>query len=139
MFFFWFVRTILTYKRLGNSDFYFSRSNLFRIFSSNRHFYFSRMVYYVLKTDTGFPEGFIKQTRFFKEGLSGRRTDLIISSIEQIVISQTPFLYIIVLKHIYEFSRSLYFLIEQILIFKEALSSPQTHIIFPETPYASNR
>ena len=33
----------------------------------------------------------------------------------------------------YEFSRSLYFLIGQILIFQEALSSPRTPTIFQET------
>ena len=33
----------------------------------------------------------------------------------------------------YEFSRSLYFFIEQIFIFQEALSSPRTHTIFQET------
>ena len=33
----------------------------------------------------------------------------------------------------YEFSRSIYFLIEQILIFQEAISSPRTPTIFQET------
>ena len=37
----------------------------------------------------------------------------------------------LVLEH-YKFSRSLYFLIEQILIFQEALSSPRTPTIFQE-------
>ena len=63
-----------------------------------------------------FQEGLSKQTCFFKEGLSVCQTDHIISS------------------NTYKFSRSLYFLIEQIFIFQEALSSPRTHIIFQETP-----
>ena len=37
-------------------------------------------------------------------------------------------------RYTYKFSRRLYFLIEQIYIFQEALSSPWTHTIFQETP-----
>ena len=82
---------------------------------------------------------FVEQTCFFKKGL-------FFLFVEQTLLSQrtdTNFLRNphLVLEHIYdsdEFSRSLYFLIEQIFIFQEALSSPRTHY-FPGDPYASNR
>ena len=86
---------------------------------------------------------FFEQRQIFQEGLLNRhvfsrRVYVCRTSnspyylIEQILIfnnSQTN----------NKFSRSLYFLIKQIFIFQEAISSPQTHIIFQETPYASNR
>ena len=113
--------------------FFFSRSNLFIIFQEGP---------FVPRTDMNFPGGSIcssnrhgfsrrafEKTCFFKEVLSVRRTDLI-SHRTDTNFPRNPYL---VLEHTYEFSRSLYFLIEQILIFQEALSSPRIHTIFQET------
>ena len=71
------------------------------ICSSNRH-EFSRTVYlfveqtwifqeglHVLRTDTNFPGGLIKKTCFFKEVLSVRQTDLIISSNMILIFPET--------------------------------------------------
>ena len=44
---------------------------------------------YVLRTDTNFPGGLIEKTCFFKEVLSVRRTDLIVSS-NRYLFSQKP-------------------------------------------------
>ena len=98
------------------------------ICSSNRH-EFSRRVYM-----------FFEQTRIFQEGLSKRHvfSRRFYLFVEQTLLShrtdtnfpRNPYL---VLSNTYEISRSLYFLIEQILIFQEALSSPRTPTIFQET------
>ena len=113
----------------------FSRSNLFIIFqecpfvpqtdmnfsggsicSSNRH-EFSRRAY---RKDMFFSRRFYL---FVKQNLVSHLTD--------INFPRNPYL---VLELTYEFSRSLYFLIEQILIFQEALSSPRAPTIFQENP-----
>ena len=60
------------------------------ICSSNRHEFFQKGLY-VLRTDTNFPGGLIEKICFFKEVLSVRRTDLIISS-NQILISPETFI-----------------------------------------------
>ena len=103
------------------------------IYSSNRHV-FSRRVYLFVE-QTCFSRRvymFFKQTRIFQECLSNRHVFFKEGIrpyylIEQILISPEALI------SSYEFSRSLYFLIEQIFIFKVDLSSPQTHIIFQET------
>ena len=82
--------------------------------SSNRH-EFSRRAY--------------RKDMFFKEVLSVRRTDLIISS-NRYKFSQKP---LFSPRTHTNFSRSLYLVLEQILIFQEALFSPRTHTIFQET------
>ena len=127
--------------------FFFSRSNLFIIFQEGP---------FVRRTDMNFPEGsicssnrhefsrrvylFFEQTRIFQEGYSkwhvfSRRFYLFV---EQTLLShrtdtnfpRNPYLVL----DTYSFSRSLYFIIEQILIFQEALSSLRTHTYFQETP-----
>ena len=83
---------------------------------------------------------FFEQTQIFQEGLSKRHvfSRRFYLFVEQTLLSHrtdthfpgSPYL---VLSNTYEISRSLYFLIEQILIFQEALSSPRTPTIFQET------
>ena len=96
--------------------FFFSRSNLFTILQE---------VLSVLRTDTNFSGGFIETDMFFQGGsiCSSIRPYYFIEQILETLI-QLPRTH----------TRSLYFLIEQIFIFQEALSTHQTHIIFQETP-----
>ena len=132
--------------------FFFSRSNLFIIFqevpfvlrtdmnfsggsicSSNRH-EFSRRVYMffhgyismVLRTDTNFPGGLFEKTCFFQKSLSYLFVEQnLLSHPAYTIFTET----LIKSSNTYEFSRSLWFsnsVIEQILIFQEALSSPRT-------------
>ena len=96
----------------------------------------------IRRTDMNFPGGrsvrrtyiffsrrvcmFFEQTRIFQKGLSKRPY---YSINEQILIFSEKS------SNTYEFSRSLYFLIEHIFIFQEALCCPRTHIIiFQESP-----
>ena len=63
--------------------FFFSKSNVHTIFPRNlcHHKCFSRKTYYMFfEQGTNFPGGFVEQRCFFKEGLSVRRTDIVISS-----------------------------------------------------------
>ena len=90
--------------------------------------------YYVLRAETKFPGGFIEQTYFFQGVSICSRTDLLIS--HKLLFSPRTHTNLsgIFSSNRYQFSRSLHFLIEQIFILQEALSSPRTHIIFQETP-----
>ena len=126
--------------------FFFFRSNLFIIFQEGL---------FVCRTDMNFPGRsicslnrhefsrrvymFFEQTQIFQEGLSKRhvflrRFHLFVK--QTLLTHQTdsnfPRNSYLVSSNTYKFSRSLYFLIEQILIFQEALSSPRTHTIFQE-------
>ena len=115
------VETFEQNTRISHRDsfrkylFFFSKSNLFIIFQEGL---------YVLRTDTMKRHIFSRRFYLFVEQtLLSHRTDT--------NFPRNPYL---VVEHIRIIFRTLYFLIEQILIFQEALSSSRTHTIFQETP-----
>ena len=95
-------------------------------FPESRDMFFPcRRVYLFFKTETNFPGGFIEKHVFSRRFYPFVEQTLL-SHRAEYSFSRKSYL---VLEHIL-FSKSLYFLIEQIFIFQEVLSSPRTHIIF---------
>ena len=119
--------------------------------------FFSRRVYLFVEQTCSFQEVymFFEQAQIFQKGLSNRhvffKEVLFVPSnkpyylIGQILIVPETLIISprthtnfpgasIFSSNRYQFSRNLYFFIEQIFIFQEALSSPRIHTNFQETP-----
>ena len=123
--------------------FFISRSNLFNIFQKGP-FVLSSSVYFVVcssnrhgmffsggsicLSNINFPGGFIEQTCFFKEGLSVRRKDFIIST-NRLQFSQKP----IFSPRTHKFSRRPLCASNRYLFFRKPYLVLK-HIIFQETP-----
>ena len=101
--------------------FLFYRSNQEDLSVRRTDMFFSRRVYYVLRTDTNFPGGFIEQTRFFNKGLSVRREKK----------TKNPYL---VLEHIPIFQEPLFFHRTDINFPGASISSPNRYS-FPREAY----